>query len=246
MKQRPILFILGAGASVDSGMKVYRSVTDESAYYEFDENDIAKNHLHVSALHDNERMEKMWQHLKQLYQDCDKAVAGPTYQTIQEMVRDSPCLLLTQNVDGLVHSVTGDNVSIIELHGTHSSVSCINCGMQFKRESNVYHCSACNGWLRPNIVLFGEPLADNIGTDIFMWIAEHHPTTCYVVGTSMRFSYLRSIIDKAKSKGAHVIHVNPDPDYYWHRKKEKWTLCAGEPHCRLVDRKKPEELKTKF
>jgi len=69
---------------------------------------------------------------------------------------------------------------------------------------------------RPNIVLFGESLDEYKVRQVFTFIAKQHPDDCYIIGTSMRFPYLRNIVEKAKMKGTKIIHVNPDPNYDCH------------------------------
>lgn len=244
-----LVFLLGAGASVDSGMKVYRG--NEEKYYSFDEQNDETNPLHVSVLSDNIRMKKMWNHLTPLIEDCKRNVPGPTYKKIQEMVTEqnpAPCLILTQNVDGFVHTITGNNVTIVELHGTLSTVTCINGHGPLNRDSMVDFKCECGAWFRPNIVLFGESINDSVQRLVYTWIRTHHPVKCYVIGTSMRFPYLRKIVNKTKGKGARVIHVNSDPNYIWHSKREKCFMKPGDPfpQYRLVNRKHPEELKERL
>ena len=84
--------------------------------------------------------------------------------------------LITQNVDGL-HQRAG-STDVIELHGSLRTVSCMGCGSDFessiliprdeaweeKYKADVFHfgeeclCPKCKGFLRPNVVLFGEQL----------------------------------------------------------------------------------------
>jgi len=101
--------------------------------------------------------------------------------------------------------------------------------------TDVHRCASCGGWLRPNIVLFGESCDPKDTVRLFTFIKNHRPEVCYVIGSSMRFQYLFNIVNKAKSKGAKIIHVNTDPNYMWHTHKMKYD-------GRLIRKKKPEIL----
>jgi len=114
MKGRAVLFLLGAGASVDSGMKTYRS--NDSSYYQFDESDPKQNPLDISALGDNDRMSHMWEHLEPIIRDCPSTY-GPTYERIKEIASEyEHVLIANQNIDGLADLACGAD-RVIHLHG---------------------------------------------------------------------------------------------------------------------------------
>jgi len=73
--------------------------------------------------------------------------------------------VITQNIDGL--HVKAGNHRVIELHGSSRTASCTMCGNQvrFEEAIKIYeetgdapHCS-CGGIYKPDVVLFGEPVA---------------------------------------------------------------------------------------
>lgn len=76
--------------------------------------------------------------------------------------------VLTQNVDGL-HSAAGSD-RVVELHGTRRRVRCDDCGQRrpadpvFERagEGDRPPRCDCGGVYRPDVVLFGESLADAV------------------------------------------------------------------------------------
>ena len=84
--------------------------------------------------------------------------------------------VLTQNVDGL-HTVAGSD-RVVELHGTNRRVRCDDCGATEPAEpvfDRVADCASggtgsrslpprceCSGVYRPDVVLFGESLADTV------------------------------------------------------------------------------------
>ena len=72
--------------------------------------------------------------------------------------------VITQNVDGLhtaAHSKT-----VYELHGTSARHYCVKCGAAYQKEKLIQLCGAvpkcekCGGFVRPDIVMYGEMLCD--------------------------------------------------------------------------------------
>ena len=72
--------------------------------------------------------------------------------------------VITQNIDGLHHAAGSDAV---EVHGHLRSARCLRCGAEEDMASALARyaatrlapeCRACGGTLRPQVVLFGEPL----------------------------------------------------------------------------------------
>jgi NAD-dependent deacetylase len=73
--------------------------------------------------------------------------------------------LITQNIDGL-HSLAGSK-NVWEIHGHLRSCRCLNCAkehpwetlsVQLEEEHIPPLCPQCKGMLRPNVVLFGDPM----------------------------------------------------------------------------------------
>lgn len=295
----PIFFILGAGASVDSGMKTYRGGgggvgddipyppegREERLYTYYDPNDPP---MTVDALGNDEKMRRMWNHVEELRRDKDKAIHGYTYIKLQEMlaaVRGN-AMVVTQNVDGLAsrRRIETSGAPVIELHGHLDSATCTQCGKQwstpifaapmelstprgkqhledrrarrssFSEDWNTdkvnklleHHCGECGAWLRPDIVLLGESINPRHGFEIFSWIQKNKPKECYVVGTTLQFSYLRHFILKCRHNGARIIHVNTDQEYAWHRLREKTVCVDGQVMTRFVKRKREDELRMKL
>ncbi len=70
--------------------------------------------------------------------------------------------VITQNIDGL-HQKAGSK-NVIELHGSSLRNYCMSCGREYDLDTilsspeSVPHCPACGGIIRPDIVMYGEPL----------------------------------------------------------------------------------------
>ena len=69
--------------------------------------------------------------------------------------------IITQNIDNL-HSVAGSD-RLLEIHGNHTLVRCIVCEArsrsdQIRRDELPPRCDRCGGIIKPDTVLFGEPI----------------------------------------------------------------------------------------
>ncbi len=68
--------------------------------------------------------------------------------------------VITQNIDGL-HQAAGSK-TVFELHGSVHRNYCLKCGRRYSAEQileqeGVPHCT-CGGLIKPDVVLYGEPL----------------------------------------------------------------------------------------
>lgn len=68
--------------------------------------------------------------------------------------------ILTQNIDGL-HQEAGSTL-VYELHGSTKHYHCVNCMAHYSLAelvpNGVPHCQKCGGILKPDVVLYEEPL----------------------------------------------------------------------------------------
>lgn len=235
-KKNSVLFLLGAGASVDSGLKTYRG--GENRYNKFDETDDNTNPVHVSALFDEERVLKLQNHFEEIKRDIPEH-PGETYLKIKSIADQyEHCMIVTQNIDGLVSKIC-DNV--VELHGSLcNDWICLKC----MSSTGVYStCSNCGSRSRPDVILFGETVPGERFARIIKYINIHRPSVCYVIGTSLRFRYLQAIIQRAKMRQCKIVHVNPDPDYKFHLQNAVCKFQSGtETRMIMKKKKKPEEL----
>lgn len=212
-----IFFILGAGASSDSGLPTYRG---EDGLYDDDSTPeilLTPRNLYTHP-------ESVWRFLNPLYSMIQQHTPGPTYQKIAEIIQEHPhSFLLTQNIDGYA---TNLNLPVIEMHGSHKTMTCVGCGSSIPTDFDKFRCD-CGGWYRPDVVLFEESLPKKSVQEVYYLLKKRRPKYVLVIGTSMQFPYLRVFIDKAKKRGAKVIHINPDPNYHGHDGKELFIQKNG-------------------
>jgi hypothetical protein len=109
-------------------------------------------------------------------------------------------MVLTQNVDGLALALAPD-LDVVEIH---------------RRDDG-------------SMILTGGTLSVAKLARIGKFIKRCRPRRVFVVGTTLSFPYLRTLISRAKGLGAGVCHINPDPEYRTAdrvRRNERWR-CTG-------------------
>lgn len=124
--------------------------------------------------------------------------------------------IVTQNTDGLHHDSGCRRV--IEVHGSSRTVQCLDCGAREAR-SEVQarldiemppRCKVCGGtFLKPTVVLFGEPMPVPAVQEAFTLARE--ADVMLVVGSSLVVHPAADIPLAAVRAGALMIIVNAEP-----------------------------------
>ncbi len=122
--------------------------------------------------------------------------------------------LITQNVDSLHQK--GGAKRVFEIHGTLSSVSCMHCGEGADLDQVIADvedgllpplCIECGEPLKPDVVLFGEPLSP----DYKQALEEAQKADLLlVVGSSMQVSPANQL----PSYSDNLIIINRTPTFY--------------------------------
>ncbi|UUZ94879.1 NAD-dependent deacylase [Paenibacillus sp. P25] len=125
--------------------------------------------------------------------------------------------VITQNVENY-HEQAGTK-HIAKLHGDLGTLRCMMCKQQY--ESRLYLppdpltvCS-CGGFIRPNVVLFGEMLP-HAALDLAERLVES-ADLFIVLGSSLQVSPANQLPKQAKQRGAKLVIVNREPtplDHY--------------------------------
>jgi NAD-dependent deacetylase len=122
---------------------------------------------------------------------------------------DKKLSIVTQNIDGL-HKAAG-NIRVYELHGNIHENSCLECNASWPMEKILHsegipRCD-CGGVIKPNVVLYGEPLEKYVCIGARREIT--NADTLIVAGTSLAVEPAASFIDDFRGK--HLIVINRDP-----------------------------------
>ncbi len=147
---------------------------------------------------------RIWELFEPLVQTVRDARPNAGHLALARLPRAT---VVTQNVDGL-HQLAG-SPNVIELHGSLRRQRCSGCG--FREEIyGLEPCEVCGAPMRPDIVLFGEAIEEEL-----LHRAFHAIRRCEVflaVGTSSMVVPASLLVDFAREAGARTVLVNLEPD----------------------------------
>ena len=199
-----IVILTGAGVSVGSGLPTYRGPGGlwESA-------DIAKI---VEARSLPGSLPDLWRLYSERRRVALAAQPNPAHLAIAKLqnARPDAVTLLTQNVDGL-HQRAG-SPQVTELHGSAFRTRCTNpaCGLPPFSDTQSYGaipaCPRCGSPLRPDVVLFGEPLLEAALRQ--SQAALNRCDLFYAAGTSGVVWPAAAFVQIAAQAGAYTVLVN--------------------------------------
>jgi len=122
--------------------------------------------------------------------------------------------VITQNVDGL-HQRAGSRC-VIEIHGNAGRIICTRCSVGYATEKivdriaqqDVPTCDRCGGSLKPDVILFGEPLPKRVYDQAVK--KERSAELLLTVGTSLEVYPAASLPEIAKKSGAKIISIDSE------------------------------------
>ena len=202
-----IVFFGGAGVSTESGIKDFRSV--DGLYNE--KYDFPPEVMLSRSFFDNHQEEFF-----KFYKDklnCLDIEPNVTHKYLKKL-EDIGKLkaIITQNIDGL-HEKSGSK-NVLLLHGTVFKNHCIECNKEYSAEyvfnsKGIPKCT-CGGTVKPDVVLYEEPLDENVITKAVEAIK--NCDLLIVAGTSLvvypAASYIRYF------NGKYLVIVNIDSTSY--------------------------------
>ncbi len=201
-RSRRIVFFGGAGVSTASGIPDFRS---SSGLYTGQENGLSPEmilsrtffYLQTEAFFDFYRK----------YMLHPEAKPNAAHRYLYELEkRDKLRGIVTQNIDGL-HKAAG-NIRVYELHGNVHENHCMECNASYPMEKilqsqGIPRCE-CGGVIKPDVVLYGEPLEKYVCIGALREIA--NADTLIVAGTSLAVEPAASML--RDFSGRHLIIIN--------------------------------------
>jgi len=162
---RKLVVFTGAGISTESGIPDFRS--PGGVWSRFDPEDFT----YQKFVADPEARRKQWRMLGEGHLTTD-AEPNPAHYAIAELdgLGKLDCVI-TQNVDNLHHKAGVPAEKVFELHGNVQWAVCLNCGQRYPFEhikarleggEEIPDCEQCQGMLKPDAVLFGEALPQEV------------------------------------------------------------------------------------
>ena len=158
-ESKRIVFFGGAGVSTESGIKDFRGV--DGLYhlkYKYNPETILSRSFFLG--HTDEFFEFYQDKIVQPTLNAAPNIAHKTLAKLEDMGKLTA--VITQNIDGL-HQMAGSR-NVLELHGSIHRNYCMNCGEKYGLDAvsnadGIPRCH-CGGIIRPDVVLYEEPLDD--------------------------------------------------------------------------------------
>ena len=203
-----IVFLGGAGVSTESGIPDFRG----SGGLYTEEASIPPEVIlsHTFFLNHTEEFYRFYRE-KMLFPDAKPNAAHKALAELEK--RGKLSAVLTQNIDGL-HQAAGSK-RVIELHGSTLRNRCVGCGrsypLSFILESEgVPVCPVCGGVIKPDVVLYEEPLNERDLIDAERAIAG--ADLLIVGGTSLTVNPAAGLV--LWFSGGKFVIINRDPTPY--------------------------------
>ena len=206
-KAKRVVFFGGAGVSTASGIPDFRSPSGLYAG-ETDslspETILSKTFFYLQP----ERFFDFWRkHM--VYPDAEPNAAHRFLYELEK--QDKLRGIVTQNIDGL-HKKAG-NIRVYEIHGNVHENYCMECNASYPLEAvlraeGIPRCE-CGGVIRPNVVLYGEPLEKYVCIGAIREIT--NADTLIVAGTSLAVEPAASFIGHFRGRNLIVINREPTP-----------------------------------
>ncbi len=206
-----VLFITGAGVSADSGLPTYRGVG--GLYQERHTDDAIPIEVALSGSMLVQRPQLTWKYLSEIEQACRGARPNAAHTLMAVLERHIPHVcVLTQNVDGL-HRAAGSR-NLIEMHGNIHHLYCEDCAAsRWVADYSAIQqfpppCTNCGGYLRPQVVLFGEALPQ-LELEHYYRELNSGFDAVFSVGTTSVFPYIAGPVVWAAEEGTPTVEINP-------------------------------------
>lgn len=200
---RHVVVLTGAGISAESGIPTFRDA-QTGLWAQFDPQELAT----PQAFLRNPR--RVWEWYAMRRRKIRAVRPNRGHYALVELERRVPeFTLITQNVDGL-HRRAGSE-RVIELHGNIERVRCFKEGNRvevWEENGSPPRCSRCGGWLRPDVVWFGERLPiDALEDSVY---ATYYGDLFLSIGTSSVVEPAASFPYEALRHGIEVVEINPE------------------------------------
>lgn len=180
-ESRKIVFFGGAGVSTESGIPDFRSVDGlYNQKYDYPPEQILSHSFFVNNPKEFYRFYKD----KML---CLDKLPNKAHYKLAELEKAGKLLaVITQNIDGL-HQMAGSK-KVYELHGSVHRNICGKCGEVYSAEyvkntCDLPMCEKCNSLLKPDVVLYEEPLDEDVVNGALSAIQS--ADTLIIAGTSL-------------------------------------------------------------
>lgn len=200
-----IVFFGGAGVSTESGIKDFRS---KDGLYKLHSKYGAPYEVMLSHTY-------FMNHTKTFYDFYREFMINKTAKPnkahlyLAELEKRKHLTVITQNIDGL-HQLAGSK-NVIELHGSIHRNYCMDCHEFYNLDaisdsSGVPTCKRCGGVIKPDVVLYEEPLDGDVIDNALYAIST--ADLIIVAGTSLSVYPASGLI--RYFRGKYIVVINKD------------------------------------
>ena len=212
-QSRYVVAMTGAGMSVESGIPPFRGVDGLWTKYGTPQMDgYAEYKKDPTGWWSRRATKAAAAHILELREALAEAEPHAGHYALAKMEKQGAIQsVITQNIDGLDEK-TGLN-NLIEIHGNRTKLSCIECGDRISLGSFVpmyapKPCEKCDGLIKFDTVMFGEPIPDDV---MIAARTEINQADCVVtIGTSGTVRPASGLIWIAESAGSTIVEINPN------------------------------------
>ena len=204
-ESKNIVFFGGAGVSTESGIPDFRGV-DGLYHQKFKEppETIISHSYYIKK----PKTFFEFYRTRMLYPDAKPNIA---HETLAKWEQEGKLLaVVTQNIDGL-HQMAGSK-NVFELHGSVHRNACEECGAFYDLDTflalgDIPACRHCGGRVKPDVVLYEEPLDPE--TVLGALDAIRKADLLIVAGTSLTVYPAASYV--YEFQGKHIVLINKTP-----------------------------------
>ncbi len=205
-----IVFFGGAGVSTESGIPDFRSV--DGLYHQ--KWDYPPETI-LSATFFHEKTSEFYRFYREklLVSGIKPNAAHLKLAELEKAGKLSA--IVTQNIDGL-HQAAGSQ-NVFELHGSVLRNHCTKCGLFYdgnyiasnSDENGIPRCEKCGGIIKPDVVLYEEPLDEKVTAGAISAIASSD--LLIIGGTSLSVYPAAGMIHYFRGKNIVLINRDPTP-----------------------------------
>lgn len=206
-----VVVFTGAGISTESGIPDFRSPGGIWSRYRpvtFQE--------YVSS--EASRIEA-WKRRLETYEDHKNARPNAGHYFVRSLDEQGKLIgLITQNVDGLHADAGLPENKIVELHGSHHKVLCLDCNKAYDPDEIIGRlrgafsspkCDDCGGLLKSATVSFGQAMPEAAMQRAAQWTEQAR--VFIVMGSSLQVQPAASFPVAARRNGALLAIINREP-----------------------------------
>lgn len=204
---KKIVFFGGAGVSTESGIPDFRS--KDGIYnqkYDYPPEEILSHNFFMN------NPKAFYKFYKDKLNSLNSQPNITHYKLAQLENKGKVTAIVTQNIDGL-HQKAGSK-NVLELHGSILNNYCLKCHKYY--DANYIFSSKdipicdCGGMIKPDVVLYGEPLPEDIWQETIKKIEE---ADLLIVGGTSLSVYPASLLINY-FKGNNIILINRSKTNY--------------------------------